>query len=100
MTFQSSRPVRWMVAAMLALAASPSRSLADDAEPIAYVGHGGFFDHAGKQIPVTLEFIERSQAYYRARLLAEQGPARKLAFARFEKRLLAGPAAEGQARLV
>ena len=44
-------------------------ALAADDEPIAYIGHGGFFDRTGKQIEVTLDFIERAQAYYRERLL-------------------------------
>lgn len=32
---------------------------APEAEPIAYIGHGAFFDREGKQIEVTPEFIAR-----------------------------------------
>ena len=32
---------------------------AQEREPIAATGHGGFFDHDGRQIPVNLEFIAK-----------------------------------------
>jgi hypothetical protein len=48
---------------------SGGASLADDDEPIAFIGHGGFFDKSGKQIEVTQNFIERAQNYYQQRLL-------------------------------
>jgi hypothetical protein len=42
-----------------------SNALGNDAtEPIAFVGHGAIFDQDGKEVTVTLEFIEDAQAYY------------------------------------
>jgi hypothetical protein len=43
---------------------------AQEKEPIAYIGHGGFFDQNGKQIELTLEFVAKAQDWYRAKLLS------------------------------
>jgi hypothetical protein len=74
--------------------------LADDNEPIAYIGHGGFFDSKGKQIEVTPEFVANAQEWYRAKLMSGLNAAKKREFGDFEKRLNEGVRAEGQARLV
>ena len=37
-----------------------------ETEPIATIGHGGFFDHEGRQIVLTLEFVAQVQDWYRA----------------------------------
>src|ERR1043166_2722708 len=58
---------------------------ADDTEPIAYIGHGAFFDREGKQIQLTQDFIERAQAYYRQRLLSSMPPDQVAAFSEAEK---------------
>jgi hypothetical protein len=68
-------------------------------EPIAYIGHGSFFDRDGKQIVPTAEWVARAQAWYRARLAGMLDSKGKTAFAAFERRL-ATIEAKGQARLV
>ena len=35
-----------------------------ESEPIAAVGHGGFFNHEGKQIALTLGYVDRAQNWY------------------------------------
>src|SRR6266481_2983740 len=69
-------------------------------EPIAAAGHGGFFDQDGHQIPLTLSFAAKAQAWYRNKLLSELTPAKQREFAAFEKRLLTGLETNGQERLV
>lgn len=69
-------------------------------EPIAYIGHGGFFDHSGHQIPVTLSFVEGAQSWYKQTLVSSLTPGNKDAFATFEARLQKLSPAEGQARLI
>lgn len=71
-----------------------------DKEPIAYIGHGAFFSHDGKQIVPTLEFVDRAQGWYRAKLLSSLKDNKKAEFKKLEKRLNASTRAEGQARLV
>jgi hypothetical protein len=73
---------------------------AQDQEPIAAAGHGGFFDQDGHQIPLTLSFVAKAQAWYRNKLLSNLTPAKKLEFAAFEKRLLVGLKTNGQEKLV
>ncbi len=70
------------------------------AEPIAYIGHGAFFERDGRQIVPTVAFVERAQRWYRGHLLAGIGANRRRAFADFEERLFEGVNAQGQARLV
>lgn len=60
---------------------------ADDKEPIATIGHGGFFDQSGKQIALTLEFVAQAQAWYRAKLLSTLTDSKRAEFAQYEKRL-------------
>jgi hypothetical protein len=73
---------------------------AQEAEPIAFIGHGGFFDQNGKQIEVTPDFVAKAQAFYRNKLLSKLPEAKKNEFVNIEKRLALGMRAEGQARLV
>ena len=68
-------------------------------EPIAYIGHGGFFDHRGKQIVPTQEWVMRTQDWYRAKLSGQLDSKGKGAFAVFERRVGAIKA-EGQALLI
>ena len=55
-----------LIAVLLILffTASGAPAQAQDTEPIAYIGHGGFFDQNGKQIEPTVEFVEKAQAWY------------------------------------
>ncbi len=73
---------------------------AQDQEPIAAVGHGGFFDQAGHQIPVTLSFVAKAQAWYRNKLLSELTPAKRREFAAYEKSLFVGLKTDAQEKLV
>jgi hypothetical protein len=59
----------------------------ENAEPIAYIGHGGFFDQYGRQIVPTAEFVAKAQSWYRARLLAGMNAGQKAELAAFERRL-------------
>jgi hypothetical protein len=79
---------------------SPSKVLAQGEQPIAYIGHGGFFDHRGNQIPLTQAFVEQAQAWYRKDMLTGLDTGRKKEFSRFEQRLQGGVKMEGQERLV
>lgn len=71
-----------------------------DEEPIAYIGHGAFFDPKGRQIVPTAEFVSKAQSWYRARLLAGLKPKQRAAFSAFEQRLGKGLNLTGQAGLV
>jgi hypothetical protein len=73
---------------------------AQDQEPIAAAGHGGFFGPDGKQIPLTLSFAAKAQAWYRNKLLSELPAAKKREFASYEKRLFAGLKMEAQEKLI
>jgi hypothetical protein len=75
-------------------------SAADDNEPIAYIGHGAFFDRNGNQIKLTQDFIEKAQAYYRQKLLSSMPPEKLANFSEVEKGLAQTPAASRQSRLV
>ncbi|MEO8671968.1 MAG: hypothetical protein ABI411_11685 [Tahibacter sp.] len=79
---------------------SPIPALAQSQEPIAYTGHGGFFDQSGNQIPLTLAFVEQAQAWYRADLMSGLDGAKKNEFLAYEKRLFENVPERGQARLV
>ena len=95
--------VKYLLVAMsliLFFAGSVARMQTQDKEPIASVGHGAFFDHDGKQIEVTLEFVAKAQDWYRKKLLSSLGADKKAAFANVEKRLKAAVKAEGQTRLL
>lgn len=75
-------------------------ALAEDDEPVAFIGHGGFFDRKGQQIPLTAEFVARAQDWYRAKLLSGLTAAKRAEFEVFEKRLNEGLTVAGQAQLV
>src|SRR5258706_3566096 len=77
----------------------PMAVLAQEAEPITAFGHGGFFGPDGKQIPVTLDFVTKAQAYYKAKLLNALPAAKKKNFATYERRVMSGMDATGQDRL-
>lgn len=69
-------------------------------EPIATIGHGGFFDSKGRQIVPTVEFVAKAQAWYRDKLFATLPAAKQAKFADFDKRLSAAVKASGQSQLV
>jgi hypothetical protein len=88
------------LASHFALSNMPSGSAADDNEPIAYIGHGGFFDRNGHQIKLTLDFVERAQAYYRQKLLSSMPADKATTFSETEKGLAQTPTSSRQSRLV
>jgi hypothetical protein len=73
---------------------------AQEEEPIAYIGHGAFFDQNGKQIEVTLAFVAKAQDWYRTKLLSSLTDSQKNEFGRIEEELNTGIEAVGQDRLV
>ncbi|QWV93179.1 hypothetical protein KP004_18735 [Geomonas oryzisoli] len=73
---------------------------AQEQEPIAATGHGGFFAPDGHQIPVTLDFAAHAQDWYRKKLTAALSPAKKREFASYERKLRAGLDLRGQDRLI
>src|SRR5438067_4316476 len=74
--------------------------LAQEPEPIAYFGHGGFFDQGGKQIEVTPDFVAKAQTWYRNKLLAALPAEKKAQFTNFESQLFSGLRVSGQTQLV
>lgn len=56
------------IMAIAALSSGGLRSQPTDAEPIAYIGHGAFFDAKGQEIAFTPEFVERAQNWYLQKL--------------------------------
>lgn len=74
----------------------PQLARAQEREPIAASGHGGFFDQSGQQIPLTLSFAAKAQAWYRTKLLTELSAGKKREFAAYKKRLHAGLDIDGQ----
>ena len=69
-------------------------------EPIAYIGHGAFFDQQGRQIVPTEEFVEQAQSWYRKRLLDRLSEKSQVEFFSFERRLQEGLRRQGQERLI
>jgi hypothetical protein len=92
----------WLVAAglIMFLAGLIPKLEAQEEEPIAYIGHGAFFDQNGKQIKVTLEFVAKAQDWYRTKLLAGLTESQKVEFERIEGELNNSIGAAGQVRLV
>ena len=79
------------------LSPSPART---GGEPIASVGHGGFFDSNGQQIVPTVEFMAKAQSWYRDRLVSGLNSKKLGELAAFEQRLAKGLSLEGQTKLV
>lgn len=78
----------------------PQPAAAQERQPIAAVGHGGFFDAEGRQIPLTLRLAAEAQTWYRSKLLSALPDSDKREFAAYEKRLGAGLDLRGQDRLL
>jgi hypothetical protein len=75
------------ISVLLLFAASVAHMQTSEEEPIAYIGHGGFFTKSGNQIEVTLEFVARAQQWYRAKLLSNLNANKKAEFAKIEQQL-------------
>jgi hypothetical protein len=95
-------PVALAVCGLLALSGPVWSTVAraQSEEPIAYIGHGAFFDGLGNEIHLTQAFVDKAQAWYREDMLAALTASQKRDFAAFEQRLYDGVPARGQARLV
>ncbi len=89
-----------MLVVVVSLLWSPQTVSAQDKQPIAGTGHGAFFDGDGKQIPLSLGFVDQAHAWYRARLVAGLPDPQKEQFAAFEKLLYQGSQAAGQDKLL
>jgi hypothetical protein len=85
---------------VLLFAGAAAQEKGPNKEPIAYIGHGAFFDASGKEIDVTLEFVATAQNWYRAKLLESLPVAKKSEFAQAEGKLMTSSRAEGQSKLV
>lgn len=77
-----------------------SNAKAESGEPIAYIGHGGFFSANGRQIEVTQDFVENAQEYYRQRLLETVKNDKKASLIKLEKNALKNLSASRQDGLV
>jgi hypothetical protein len=75
-------------------------ALADNAEPISYIGHGAFFGADGKQIEVTTDFIEKAHAYYSRRLFGTIAKNKSAALREDEKRISQTPTSSHQNNLL
>jgi hypothetical protein len=65
-------------------------------EPFVYVGHGAFFGQDGRQIQLSVSFLENAQAWYRRELSASLSDPLKREFASLEKEWLDGIPAHSQ----
>jgi hypothetical protein len=72
---------------LVCLIASPVLAQETSDEPIAYIGHGAFFDSQGRQIEVTPQFIAGAQRFYQQKLAARLSDKKRSEFASVQKRL-------------
>lgn len=71
----NNKPTCKIFSALLSVALwSASASLVNAQDPISIIGHGSMFDHAGKEIKFTPEFVEKAQNYYLNELSAKLRP--------------------------
>ncbi len=85
---------------VLLVLAVPMAALPQEPEPITAFGHGGFFGPDGKQVPVTMAFVTKAQAYYKAKLVNALPATKKKAFAAYEKGVLSAITPAGQDKLI
>src|SRR5262245_50097630 len=88
--------VPWFVLASLALAVAAAQSappmMNDDVYaqgPISAVGHGAFFDHAGKEIQLAPKQVLAAQRYYLERLQQRADTTQAGRYEAFKRRLQA-----------
>jgi hypothetical protein len=100
--FQFERPSHYLRVFLTSLALCLCAACAARAEdePIAYIGHGAFFDKAGNEILLTPEFVEKAQSWYREKLFAGLKIDKQREFAQLERKFNDGLKAEGQSRLL
>lgn len=90
----------WIMAICGVLWSTDGLAQRQNEEPIAYIGHGAFFDAKGNEIPVTQEFVDRAHTWYRANLMAGLDERKRREFTELEQRLQKGIRMDGQTRLV
>lgn len=96
----SSLAFGWGASAEIGLVSAVKVKASLPNEPIAYIGHGAFFDHQGRQIVPTPDFVARAQTWYRAHLLAGLDGKTRTEFKAFERRLSAGVGLDIQTNLL
>ncbi|TDR42011.1 hypothetical protein DFR29_10967 [Tahibacter aquaticus] len=99
---QAQRLFASVVAVFLGVSGSlwSGQALSQDEQPIATIGHGAFFDSAGRQITLTQASVAQIQSWYRADLLSGLDERKQAELAQFENDLYAGVPEKGQARLI
>lgn len=102
MSVMFNSPKKLLIGALFLSAAllNAGAVFADDDEPIAFIGHGAFFDRSGKQIEVTQDFIEKAQAYYRQRLLNSMSADKAAATLELERQAQQTPTSTRQDQLL
>lgn len=78
----------------------PQGASAQTAEPIAFIGHGAFFDAKGQRILPTAAFVRQAQAWYSAHLATRLGDAGKQRVRKLEQALGDVLQQDGQTALV
>lgn len=63
----------------------PMASQAQEQDPIAAVGHGGFFNNDGKQIALTLDYVEHAQSWYEKSLQEAMEKKQQYEYAELER---------------
>lgn len=97
LAYSATNPVPTIPSHTVTATPAPIRA---DQEPIAYVGHGGFFDQKGRQIVPTAEFVATAQSWYRERLMTGLSPKQRIEFTAFKQRLGKGLNPGGQSEFV
>ena len=92
--------IRNILFMLVTLLMSPFCVYAQDAEPIAYIGHGAFFDESGEQIQVTQEFVATAQRWYIDNLSKDLDSEGRREFRILSDKLIASTKASGQEELV
>lgn len=71
-----------------------------ESEPIAAVGHGGFFNHEGKQIALTLDYVTHAQKWYEKALYKGLAEKQQYEYAEMERELFMDLQASPQDQLI
>ena len=86
--------------AILFYTSEPGVAQGSPDEPIAYIGHGAFFDRSGTEISPSLKFIDDAQNWYRNALAAKLTDAKRDEFNKLELKLTGGIKLNQQSQLV
>ena len=78
----------------------PGTATAEEAEPIAYIGHGAFFERDGRQIAMTVQIRGARPGLVSPTSAGRPGQGLENQLGAFEGRLFEGVPAQGQTRLI